>query len=249
MFSAILFSTLIWTSEPVDKVDKDSSSQEPNEASDNRLFIARNALAETALNPQHLPIDPDYDGNTLRAQYFGDDWGWPVYAFALEWKIDQVCREDLCDHQWRALMNRAPAAPDADSSNANFRPRWRGSFTTRVLANLIGQNPSTPLTELIANLPIERVVANSHTCSGQINHLGALAETTWLNEETIAQLRLPVDTSGRIVIMGHADTVNVEFEGRWGTITSRGLMPEPGNVAGWIDDLIDALEPCWQPRE
>jgi hypothetical protein len=251
MFKAIIVVALLTSAIATGQDDEAELDLEAEAESDDRLLRARDALAETILNSASLTFDnadDNYGWNTLHAQYTGDDWAWPVYAFALQWRIDQICREGVCDHQWRALMNRAPAAPDADPTAANFRPRWRGMYTTGALELLMEQHPDAEIDELISLLPIEQVETNSDSCDGLIDHLGTFSEVIWLNDETITRLQLPDPDTDQIIFSLHADRMSIDFSSFRGSISSQHLVPETGNVAGWADEFVRLVEPCWQPR-
>ncbi len=72
------------------QADADGEAQHNNEMEWERLMDARDYLTEELFDPENLLPFPSVDGFsryaqvTIKVTYTGDDYAWPVYAFAMQ---------------------------------------------------------------------------------------------------------------------------------------------------------------------
>ncbi|GJL96907.1 MAG: hypothetical protein DHS20C06_07240 [Hyphobacterium sp.] len=186
---------------------------------------------------------------TVYVQYTGDDYDFPVYAFALS-SARHPDRENHRDERvWFARMNRSPAADGDDPFVENYRPRLRGINLLRIYSEQLADRQGRSRQEILAALPVEQYQANSYACPGMWDQIAAVRDADWFEEDGMA-IRYFTNTEAdydNIIISVHADRMNIEFDRLGGNISFEGMVPRTGTVAGWANELVAALESCWRP--
>lgn len=173
--------------------------------------------------------------STVRIEYRGDDYDWPVYAIA----VARACVGEAarpCATRPLARMTRAPAVPDSD------RLRHRGAALVVALAR---QGVDTP-EEARSALPsqgVEWLEADLDACPSAKAVLNRVGSIRWTARAAVDQA-LSDDPSFDLVL--HADTVRVEFEQFREISVYDGWLKERSPGA-WARSLYEALEPCWGP--
>lgn len=230
------------------------------EAGDNQLELqkeeyedpfvaARDTLLETIFDPKKIGLTSGFGSVVFDVQYLGDDFGLPVYALSFQWNPDLVCaqREGACEHNWRAVLHRAPPPPDRAIDDEFFRPRWRGGHIVGELVELMASDPGQDPISLVEDLEIERLVATSEGCVSVSDHVRSLSERRWISSE--ADFELKPGDNDTVPVYLHADRLSVTLRHTLGSTSVRDMVPEQDNVAGWALEFMAMLERCWEPLE
>lgn len=194
-------------------------------------------VADAAFDPTvYFPSRVYPDASLLRAVYTGDDYGWPIYAFAVaEGCVDDEPTADAsCRGRLRARMVRAPASPEAT------RPRHRGVL---LLSRLVERGATTPplISAALTDLGVEWLEADLRTCPGATEALRSLDDVSWTPAPSFDLDQLQYASS----IVMHADYVRLDVLHFARTASYAGWIA-PDSPALWAVRFAEVLEPCWR---
>ena len=171
----------------------------------------------------------------LTAYYGGDDYDYPVYAFALNYSRE--CRGPsgaiACTSVITARMVRARGHPDVE------RPRWAG---TALLAELHrrGAFSQDDIADNLSDAGAQWLEAEVSSCPGARQLVQPRISAGWFGF-AFPDAPPPPPTM-------HADNVEIAYSWRGASSRYDGPVTN-GSPARWADDLVRALEPCWTPAQ
>lgn len=171
----------------------------------------------------------------LTAYYGGDDYDYPVYAFAL--KYDWICQGPqsgrTCATRIAARMVRAAELPNEQ------RPRWAATALLGELRRR-GAFSRASIAEHLSDAGAQWLEADVSSCPTARHLILPRLLADWFPFEI-------TDARPALLPM-HADTVTVEYSWNGATARYSGPVAE-GSPAEWANQLVSALEPCWKAAE
>jgi hypothetical protein len=202
------------------------------------IFDLRPLVAEAAFDPTvYFPSRVYPDASFLRVTYTGDDYGWPIHAFAVaEGCVDREPTADAsCRGRLRARMARAPASAETT------RPRHRG---VQLLSRLAEQGATTPplIRAALTDLGVEWLEADLRTCPGATEALRSLEDVSWTPVPSFDLDQLQYVSS----LVMHADYIRLDVRHFARTATYAGWIA-PNSPGLWAVEFAEVLEPCWRP--
>lgn len=177
---------------------------------------------------------PEQPAPEMSVRYLGDDYGYPVYAIAVQrgcTAADQGDARRTCGERLTARMVRAPF------EGKPLRPRARGQQLFATVAQAGPQNEDD-LLRLLDRTGLEWLEADVGQCPTAMAHLAtgrALKFSPALNR-----------TDRPFEIILHADTVTFEVDEHLAHSRYEGWL-KPGSPAVWADQFAASLETCWKP--
>jgi hypothetical protein len=170
----------------------------------------------------------------MSVRYMGDDYGFPVYAIAVNGgciAADQGEARQTCSQRLRARMVRSPFR------GVSPRPRARGQ---RLFARIGQSKPQNDdaLRLLLDNGGLEWLEADVVRCPAAMAHLATGRNLKF--SPSMDQIGQPQE------IGLHADKITFEVGGYLAKSRYEG-WPKPGTPGAWANDFVASLERCWKP--
>ncbi len=192
-------------------------------------------IRETAFDTTLFFRSHHWDRSNIGVLYTGDDYGWPVYAFA----IAPGCMNEnepvaICHLGMSARMLRVVYSDDQ-------RPRNAAARLVRQMADAGADTPEK-LRDAMDNVELQWLEANLLTCPGALEQLKRAEEVAWVPAEVL----VPPDINGQVPpLVLHADKVTVTFRKKLWNATFSGWTGD-SSPAKWAVEMAQTLEPCWQ---
>jgi hypothetical protein len=177
---------------------------------------------------------PERSEPTMSVRYFGDDYGYPVYAIAVRrgcTDADQGEARRTCGERLIARMVRSPF------EGAPPRPRARGQRLFGMIARSQPQNDNA-LLRTLDDAGLEWLEADIRACPTATAHLATGRD---LKFSSAADL-----TGQPVEIVLHADKITLEI-GDYLMRSRYEGWAKPGSPGAWAAEFAASLEACWKP--
>ncbi|RYG79773.1 MAG: hypothetical protein EON59_15760 [Alphaproteobacteria bacterium] len=170
----------------------------------------------------------------MSVRYFGDDYGFPVYAIAVRRgciDADQGEARRTCGERLVARMVRSPFEGEPP------RPRARGQRLFATIGQSKPQNDEA-LLRLLDNAGLKWLEADVRKCPPAMAHLATVRDLKF------SPAMDPTGQPPEIVL--HPDTVSFEI-GDYLTRSRYEGWLKPGSPGAWANNFAKSLETCWKP--
>lgn len=198
----------------------------------------RSATRQLAFDPGRF-FPERYSDPLIEIRYTGDDYGYPVYAIA----VDRGCTsQDIgearktCFGRLTARMVRAPGIGPAEGEGRSRRQAGAKIF---VQLQHIAPRDEAQLRKSIDALGLEWLEADVNACPAAMAHLETDGDIGFFANPVV-----PKDNSLDIVL--HADKIAFSFGGYLTRSHYDGHLAK-GSPGAWAHQLAVSLGDCWKP--